>query len=130
MLNLLTLAPMLIKGIIDYKNLENQRENIEKQKKLEEEQNKQKQQQFEEYKQQMKNLAISGARANMATRGINLTSDMAKANLKSKVYDIDRELENFKSQQNFKTANRDIYYKNLLDKNFYQTLNLPFNWLN
>ncbi len=128
MLNLLGLAPVFIKGIIDYKRLQTEREYLQKQQELENRQNQERRRQFEEYKNHMKQLAISGAKANMATRGINLTSDMAKKNLKSASYNIDRELENFTTNQDFKTATRNNHYKNLLDKNLYQTLRLPFNW--
>lgn len=128
MLNLLSLAPLVIKGIIDYKRLQTEREYLQKQQELENKQNTEKQKQFQEYKNHVKDLVTAGARANMATRGINLTSDMARANLKRATYDTDRELENFKTEQDFKTAIRNNHYKNLLNKNFYQTLRLPFNW--
>ena len=128
MLNLLALAPFFIKGIIDYKRLENERENIKQQQALDDRQNQEQENLFKEYKNHMKTAAISSAKANMAKRGINLTSDMARASLKSTAYNIDRELDNFTQEQNFKTAKRDLHYKNLLDRNFYQTLHLPFNW--
>ena len=127
MLNLLALTPFLIKGIIDYKRQENEREHIEKQRELEDAQNKEKERQFQEYKNQIKEQTLSSAKANMARRGINLTSDMARANLKAASYNIDRELENFNRNQNLKTQTRDNHYNNLLDKNFYQTLRQPFN---
>lgn len=127
MLNLLGLAPLVIKGIIDYKRLQTEREYLQKQQELENREREEQGRQFQEYKNHMKQMAVSGAKANMAGRGINLVSEMAKKSLKSATYNIDRELDNFKTEQDFKTATRNNYYKNLLDKNFYQTLRLPFH---